>query len=96
MTINYGERSFLLLSLNFANKVIMYTLKGIQCQCMILLSTCFLRGVLDTSYTIQTIAIALVFPLELNNKPLLLKTLLMFTVHGEIKLVLTRKFLPAG
>ena len=56
--------------------------------------TLFMRGVLETSYTIQAITIALVFSLELGSKTLLLEALhTLLTIHGEVKLVLTRKFL---
>ena len=54
-----------------------------------------MRGVLETSYTIQAITISLVFSLALGSKTLLLKALhTLLKIHGEIKLVLTRKFLP--
>lgn len=57
--------------------------------------TLFMRGVLETSYTIWAITIALVFSLELGSKTLLLKVShTLLTIHGEVKLVLTRKFLP--
>lgn len=59
--------------------------------------TLFMRGVLETSYTIQAITIALVFSLELGSKTLLLEALhTLLTIHGEVKLILTRKFLSFG
>lgn len=59
--------------------------------------TLLVRGVLETSYAIQAITIALVFSLELGSKTLLLKALhTLLTIRGEIKLALIRKFLPVG
>lgn len=59
--------------------------------------TLFMKGVLETYDTIQAITIVLVFSLEHGSKTLLLKALhALLTIQGELKLVLTRKFLPVG